>query len=527
MHAPDLFRADDRIGVLMFQSDTIGHPVIVMSHTDLALDEVSDPRRVGEEAHGWGEAAWTGDAVGVCWDGDPDGAGALRFREVDGLDGELGRRTDFAVENGPCMELVYAHGVYAMTWRHEDFDVDPAQVETMFAVMARSGELVSDPLTLTSADYPGRSPSLVATDEGFIVVVQVEGGLRMIDVDPMGAPRTDRVISLADMSFSSVAVRDDVLALLSLEGPADTRSLVFRIVTRGGRVLRERRIEAGAPTGAYPRIAARPEGWALVWTEGFRPSERAMMLSLDPAGAPLASRRTLYQGSHSGYGGPAMLSVDDAVYVALSHAGDEAPTGREGTYVQRWECSDPAEDMCRAQQAQAGDCAGEHVWGFRWTGDRCAPVVGCGSDCIGEDCNTLSRTQVACESDRAECAAIACPSTTASLATLCAPAELPSSTSHLLEVEIWGDGCPCTPQPRCRVEATGERELTVSFEQCADPVLDCECEPREPVRQPLTCVAPPLAAGEWTVRADGAEAVFVRVVAPWEMAAEGRVCAVE
>jgi hypothetical protein len=527
MHAPDLFRAGDRLGVLMFQSDTIGHPVVVLSHTDLTLDDVTGPRRVGEESHSWGEAAWTGDAVGVCWDGDPGGAGALRFRQVDGLDGDLGPRTDFEPPTGPCTELVYAHGVYGITWRQEHFDEEPARVETAVGVMTESGELVAEPTMIASDAYPGRSPSLVATDDGFLALVHVEDGLRMVRVDPRGSVVDDRLIALSSVSYTAAALRHDRLGLLSLAGPTDTRSLIFRIATLDGRVLVERRIEGGAPTSAYPRIAARPEGWALLWAESSRPSTRAMILSLDPDGVPLAPRRPLYDGTHSGYGGPSLLSIEESIYVGISHEGPEPPMGREGTYVQRWECSAPSEDLCRAQQAQPGDCDGDHVWGFRWTGDRCAPVVGCASDCIGADCDSLPSTRIACESDRAECDAIACPPTTASLARLCAPAQLSSSASRSIDVEIWTDGCPCTPRPRCRVEATGERELTLSFEQCADPVPDCECDPTEPVRRSLTCVLPPLAPGDWTLRADGAEPLTLTATPPWETPGSALICALE
>ncbi len=523
MHAPDLFLAGDQLGVLMFQSDTIRHPEIVLSHTDLHLEEVSAPRRVGEESHGWGEAAWNGERVGVCWDGDPDGAGALRFREIDGLDGALGPRADFGTETGPCTELVYAHGVYAMTYRSENFDVDPVQVETMLALVAETGEPIAEPMAMARGDYPGRTPSLVATEDGFLALVYEDAGLRMLGVDPRGEVTRDRTIPLP-VGYTAVALRDDRLGLVSLEGPSDTRALVFRIASLDGRVLFERPIEGGAPTTAYPRVAARPEGWALLWAEGYRPSEREIILSLDPDGVPLAARRTLYDGAHSGYGGPSVLSVDDTLYVGISHEGTEPPMGREGTYVQRWECGAPPEDLCRAQDARAADCDGERVWGFRWTGDRCAPVVGCESDCVGEDCMSLSRTEVACESDRIECPAIECPATTARLAQLCAPAQTPSMTSRVLDVAIWGDGCPCAPRPRCRVEVSGERELRLSFEQCADPTPDCACDP-EPVRWPITCVLPPLSPGEWVLRGDGAEPISMTVTAPWETPEGETVCA--
>ena len=240
-----------------------------------------------------------------------------------------------------------------------------------------------------------------------------------------------------------------------------------------------------------------------------------MILSLDPDGAPLAPRRVLYEGKHSGYGGPSVISVGDSIYVALTHAGEEVTPGREGVYLQRWRCTAPAPDPCEPQAAEAGDCAGTHVWGWRWTGTRCEAEVGCASDCIGADCGALSQSRHACEAERTECLIPACAPSSAALLELCIPSEILELSSTSVMLSAWVPGCECEPPPTCRVSVSAERELTVSLESCAERPPGCDCSAIDPVEGTVGCVLPPLARGEWTVRVAD-EAFPVRVRAPWE-----------
>ncbi|MCA9604866.1 MAG: hypothetical protein KC619_04705 [Myxococcales bacterium] len=526
MSAPDLFLAGDRLGVLVFESNVVAHPIVTLGHADLALTEVTDLRRVGEESHGWGEAAWTGDAVGVCWNGDPGGMSALRFREIEGLDGPLGPRTDFAIEDGPCMDLVFAHGVYAMTWRYQHWDEDPARVESVFALMSRVGELVSERMTLTSTAYPGRTPSIEVTDEGFLVAVNTDTGVRIVEVDALGRIQSDRAVDLPEAGYSAVALRGDEVGLFSLVGPPEARALVFTIVGRDGRVRHERRLEDGAPTTSYPRLVARPEGWALLWSQGSRPSERALILSVDPDGVPIAPRRVFYEGRHSSYGGPSLLSRGDSLYVAYAHPqADDPPYGRDAMYVERWDCTGAAVDLCRSQEAQAGDCDGDDVLGWRWDGEQCEAVIGCASDCVGADCGGLAITRFACESDRTECPrALECAPAAVTPSALCIPTEVTAGRATRFRFEAWIDACPCVPGPTCRVTPTESLELTVSLETCGDMAPECDCAPLPPVRRPIDCVLPPLAPGEWTVRGPDEASLGLLVRPSWEAAEPEETC---
>ncbi|RZO59744.1 MAG: hypothetical protein EVA89_14885 [Sandaracinaceae bacterium] len=517
MSAPDLVRAGDRLALVMFLSDTVRHPVVVMSHADLGLTEVTEPRRVGEESHGWAEAAWTGDALGLCWNADPGGPSALRFREVEGLDGPLGPRRDFAPEDGSCLDLAYADGRYAMIWRRLDFDVDPAQVDTMFAIIDRSGELVGEPVVLARADYPGVSASLLTTEEGFVSLTGLEDGVRVVALRRDGSVLRETTLPIEGAGYTAAALRGDRLALLSLEGPTETRRLVLRVFERGERLLHERVIEDGAPSASYPRVVARPEGFALLWAQGSRPTYRAMILSVDPDGRPLGPRRVLHEGQHSGYGGPSMVSVDgdvdDAVFVAMSRPPPDSPGAREAMHLERWDCA-PVEDACEAQDASPVRCDGEErVFGFAWTGESCAPVIGC--ECVGEDCDALVPTRGACESDREACPAPRCETADDAYVGLCASNDVEAGRA----TTIWVDALRCDrcAPPTCRVTPSGPGTLALHLEQCGD----CVCDGRP---ETIECALPPLAPGTWTLEGPGAARLTITARPYWERPTPERVC---
>jgi hypothetical protein len=524
MTAPDLFWTGDRVGVVFFHSDTDAHPVVDLSHVDLDLREVGTVRVVGEEAHGWGEGAWTGDAVGVCWNGDPGGRSALRFREVSGVDGSLGPRTDFDSQDGPCLDLAYAHGRYAMTWRFQHGETGEVVVDTVAQLIERDGTRVGPRIELASAPYPGMTSSIVAHPAGFVYVVATGDAIRVVRVDAGGAVRGDRTLPAPGASYAHADLRDGQLGILWFRGPVETRSLVFTLLDAELSPMSERVIEDGTPTVAYPRVLARPEGWVLVWGQGSRPTVRAMVLSLDRDGVPIAPRAVLHEGDNSSYGGPSLLSVDESVFVGLSHPQPETPGGREGLYVQRWDCVAEAADPCRTEDAQAGDCAGDHLWGFRWTGSGCEPVIGCASDCIGADCDRLAATRFACESDRRECMPAECPASGAAPEDACGPIEVAANRSSTLTLAITRDACHCIPSPTCRARASGPAELTLELVSCEVITPDCECAPGPTRRDDLLCVLPPMQPGTWTVRTPGGVPFELLVRPPWETPSEEHLC---
>lgn len=525
INAPDLFWTGERIGAVVFESRPVAHPIVSMTHVDRELEDVAPLRRVGEEAHGWGEATWTGEGVGVCWDGDPGGLGALRFREVERLDGPLGPRTDFEPGDGPCLDLVWAHGRYAMTWRVEHAEGDEVIVETAFQLFDRDRAPIGERHVLAAGPYPGHNGVIVPHPDGFLYVASTGDAVRIARADTSGRITRDVTLDAPHAVFAHADLREGRLAVLSLRGPRETRSLVLAILDQTLSPIAERVIEDGAPTASYPRVLARPEGWVLLWGQGSRPTIRTMVMSLDPDGVPLAPRRVLYEGNDSSYGATSPISVDDTVYVGISHPEPDDPTGREGVYVQRWDCDAPPDDPCRPQRAQAGDCDGERLWGWRWTGSQCEPVLGCDSDCVGSDCDRLAATRFACESDRSECGPRSCAPSPAVAERACGPVGVPSNQSSTVTLTAVVSACPCDPEPECRVTVSGPEQLALELVTCDEGVPECDCAPGPPGRRlDIPCRLPPMQAGTWTLHTPGGEPFELLVHPPWETPSDETLC---
>jgi hypothetical protein len=411
-----------------------------------------------------------------------------------------------------------------MTWRHQIEVEDEYVVDAVFQTMTRDGERIGERIHLGGGPYPGPTPFLLATEDGFLVGVHAEDHVRIVETDPRGHVTREATIDAPGVSYAVAAMRADRIALLSLSGPRETRSLELRILDRELSVLSTRVLEDGGPTASHPRIAARPEGWAAVWGSYSQPTERAWILSLDPDGRPLAPRRFLHPGRHSGYGGPSLLSTDSSLFVGLSHGPIDMPGARETAHVIRFDCEEPARDLCRAEEVRR-DCDDDEVAVPRWqfTGDRCEPVFICPRTC-GEDCEHLALTRFACESDHRECGLATCAPLSATLTRVCAPAEVPSATASVATVELPYAPCACMPPPSCSARVTGPSEVTLAVETCGGEISpDCDCAPVPPVPFELECVLPLLQPGEWTVRMDGASFPLV-VRAPWEEARADVTC---
>ena len=499
--------------MLAFAARTVAHPIVVMTSVDRALDGAPAPRQVGEEAHSWGEAAWLGDAVGICWDGDPGGFGALRMREIAGLDGALGPRRDFEPGDGPCMDLTWAHDRYGMTWRSER-DVDGIYtVDSVFQVFGRDGAPFGERIVLTTAPYPGRTPTVLADDDGFVVVTTMEDAIRVVRVSPGGIVLRDDTIGAASASYVAPALRDGELGMLILVGEPESRALLFSVFDASMDAEYLRVLEDGAPTASQPRLLARPEGWVAVWGVGSRPTDELMMLSVGPDLVPLAPRQVLYGAANSGYGGPSLLSVDESVYVGLSRFSDDAPGTRESVWVERWDCTEPPRDPCAPDDAVPdGRCSADHWLGYAWNGRTCEPVHGC--LCRGADCARLPVTRYECESDRTECPAASCGSLGASATELCGTREVAARTPSTVDLAFAVPGCLCA-EPRCRVLVSGPRELSLDVESCSEVAEPCDCTPPPDGAAHITCDLPPMQEGDWTLRMEGGLVPLV-VRPPWE-----------
>lgn len=505
-YAPDIFWSGERIGVVVSEDNAGGfeHGTVSATHTHPALTEaVRALRVVGEDSHGWGEAAWNGEGFGLCWSGDPAGQSGTHFREVSGLEGALGPRTYLGEGSEACFDMVFAHGRYALARRQLR---EGGRIETLVQVLGRDGVRAGEPLSMGTAEYPGHSATLGVTDSGFIAVSNVGEEVRLLRFDRDGVVTSDQRVGIPGI-FTSFASRGDQIALLTATGERETSPLLLTVLDESLRTVFSRSIADGAPTTSTPRVHAMAEGWLLVWGEGSRPSYRAMMLSLDEEGLPTAPRRVLYAGPHSDYGGPSIVSGGDATFVGISHQLPGTPDGgRQFTYVQRWTCGED-EDLCRAQDARAedaADCTRSVVLGWRFDGSACVPLFDCDTGCEGADCDHLAVSRFACESDRRECLdSRRCVMGALAVDEVCGPVQVSSERPSWLEAHFGGDASCVCEEPTCEVSVTGPFTLRASLAYCVDEVPDCDCgTPRE---HSTPCVLPPLAPGTWTLELDGRE----------------------
>lgn len=497
---PDLFWSGERIGVVVTDNniETGAHGVISSSHVSTDLSEVAPLRRVGEDTHGWGEAAWNGDGFGLCWSGDPGGVSALHFREVEGVDGALGERTNFGPRSSSCLALVFAHGIYVAAWRQS---ADEAR-DALVARVERDGSRPNEPFNLGGTESGSYSPRVRATESGFMVVTAMSGSIRFMRLDREANLVADSTVSLPGVGFVEFDVRGDELGVLAILGPREARRLEFLHFDSNFELVRSREILDGAPTATYPRILARPEGWLLVWAEGSRPSYQAMMLSLDPLGVPLAPRRTLYVGQNSNYGGADLLAVGESTFVAIAHNLRETPeAGRQYAHLQRWDCTADARELCAPQDIVGpGDCPEPALLGWRWDGEACVPAYTCGS-CVAEHCAEVAPSLFACESDHLECLPPPrCEPEEAPVNEVCGAVEVPSGQPSWLDVGYGGETpCPCY-RPTCTVSPVGEFQLQATLQYCPEDVTDCACVTPPPPQPTVRCEIPALAPGTWNIR---------------------------
>lgn len=512
-YAPDIFDALGRIGVVVSEDNAGGfvHGTVSWTDTDSTLSEPPRTLRVaGEDSHGWGEAAWNGEGFGLCWSGDPAGENGTHFREVSRADGSLGPRTYLGAGSEACLDLVFAHGRYALARRHRQED---GMIESRVQVLGRDGVTQGEPFSLGATEYPGSSVTLASTDSGFIAVSSVQENVRILRFDRDARITSDERVPIGG-TFTSFALRGDQIGFLTVGGERDASGLLFTILDEALRVVSSRRIADGAPTTSTPRVHARPEGWMLVWGEGARPSYRAMVLPIDAEGRPTAPRRVLHAGPHSGYGGPSLISVGETTFVGISHQRPGEEDGaRQFTYVQRWMCV-PAEEMCRPQEARtdgSADCARSQILGWRFDGEACAPVFACDSACVGADCDRLAVSRFACESDRRECLVEhSCEAATLTVDEVCGPTQVLSESPSWLETHFGGDDTCVCEAPACQVSVAGPFTLHATLTYCIDEVPDCDCADPRPASTP--CVLPPLAPGVWTVEFEGRGPVTVESV---------------
>jgi hypothetical protein len=405
--APRIFWTGSELAVTMFASSGggYGHSYVGISSVPADLSSHTPLRSIGEESHGWGEVAPTGDGFGLCWHADPgyDSATYFRRHAMDGT--PVTTWSPFDPDGEACLALVHAGGRFAVAWRHWNVEGEESFIDSRVGVLDGSGTLVATPIDLgIRQEYPGRTPLLAANGPEFLVGWPASDGVELHRLTADGAPTLLGTLPATGAVNGKLAVADDRLALAWLSGERDHRGLRFQVF---GTDLRPREeplwIEEDGAGASNADVVPVPDGWVLLWHRGSYPDEQvAMVLHLDPDGLPREPRRTLYVGVNSGYGGPSGAAVDDELFVGLSHYPDGS--GLEQVFVRRFDCVPGERDVCAAQDADIPvRCADELALGWKWDGSQCLELRGCETDCVGADCDRLARSRWDCLSDRQLC----------------------------------------------------------------------------------------------------------------------------
>lgn len=405
-HAPELGWDGEQLGLVVFESDgDIPHPVV--SATRVAADlSVAEPLRVvGEESHSWGEAAWDARAgFGLCWNGDPGGAGRTMFRFRDRDGGELAPRLDLDADGGACEGLARARDRWGAVWRHGRGE---GGISMRAAVIDDRGVVVGAPIDLDEPTaYPGRSALIAADGDGFVVAVPREGaGLELTRITRDGRASARALIDAPLARYGAIAVHDDgTIGLAIRDGGRDEGGLRFvRVGPDLERLPRETLLVSIGRGVRHPRLVAMPDGWAVLWVEqreSASPASAAVLAHLDRDGVPREPRRILVEGANSGYGGPSVVAHADGLHVAIARPPDPDMHAPEQVFVTRLECERPAADPCAPQDARSSgdDCV--ELTGHAWDGASCVPVV-CG--CIGADCDRIAALEAECVADHPTC----------------------------------------------------------------------------------------------------------------------------
>jgi hypothetical protein len=403
--APDLVWTGSDVGVVVAEMDgDIGHPVVSMTRVAPDLASQTPLRVIGEESHGWGEAAWTGEALGLCWHTDPGWVGRTALRLLDRDGNALGGRVDLDFEGEACLDLVYGSNMFLAAWRHSVWVDEDYLIDSRIQLLDGDGTPAAEPVDLGRSEYPGYSPSSVFDGSRFIAAMAADDGIELTWVETSGEISRHESLDAPGAAFAALGERDGWIALFWTRGPRDERGLVFQVFDEALRPQSELLIAADGSGSGHPEIVPAADGWVLAWYQGPSDDPLAMVLHLDERGNVMEPRRAMVVGPNSEYGGPALLSVDNMLFAALSYPPDFM-SGHEQVHLLRYECTPGQYDICAYQEAEIPVVCDDPVTiGWRYTGgDRCEKLVGCPGDCVGADCAWLARTEWDCLADRQHC----------------------------------------------------------------------------------------------------------------------------
>jgi len=403
---PRAYWNGETLGVLMFETWPFGpHAYIGLVNVEPDLSSSSTPRLVGEEAHGWAEPAWTGEALGLCWHPDPGMVGRTSFRLVDRDGNALGDRVDIDFDGEACTGLAYGGGRFLMAWRHWASVDDDLQVISRIQLLDGAGSPLGEPVDLVQTDYPGATPALAWTGSEFLVALAMDDiELRWISLEGV-VLRREQVDGGPGARYLRMALSEDgSIALAWLTGEYGERGLHFGIYDPGlTPLVSDFVVLPDGSDASLPDIRRAGSGWVIVWQEGPWDDSVAMLLHVDAQGLPEAPRLVLHDGANSSYGGPIAVPVGRELFVAISYPPSPGDSW-EQIHVLKFLCAPGSTDICGPQDAAVTvSCDDPATLGWRWTGSTCEELTGCEGDCTGEDCARLSRTEWDCRSDRQLC----------------------------------------------------------------------------------------------------------------------------
>jgi hypothetical protein len=407
--APQLFWNGSEVGVVPMDSGgDWTHIFVGLINVAPDLSSQSDEIMVGEESHGWGEPAWTGEALGLCWHSDPGMVGRTAFRLLDREGGQIGPRADLDYDGEACLDLAFGAGRFLASWRHwtqvgEDFLVD-----TRIQMLDGQGNPHGEPMDVARNDYPGPSPSLIYNGSEFLAAIGQNDEVRIRWINAEGQVVREQAFSAPMAAHCAVAQQGDRIAVAWATGERYQRDLHVRVFDTALLPVAGEFIIAPEGAGAAdPDLHAGPDGWVLTWYQGPSTNENeisaAYLLHLDLDGMPRQPRLVLHEGPNSGYGGPDMAVNGTDLWVGISHYPSASP-GWEQVFVLRYGCAEGTMDICAPQDASLPVvCDDGMPLGWKWNGTGCEELVGCETDCVGADCDSLALTEWDCRADRFFC----------------------------------------------------------------------------------------------------------------------------
>ena len=401
--APDLHWNGGEVGVALMESggDT-GHSFVSLVNVLPDLTAQGSLQMIGEESHGWGETAWTGDALGLCWHSDPGFVGRTGFRLHDRNGAALIERVDLDLEGEACLDLAFGGGRFLAAWRHVEQVGTEFMVDPRLQVLDSGGLPVGETLSLERSLYPGFRPSIAHDGEQFVVAMAAGDRIDLSWLSPDGEITRTESLPMA-ASFTDAAVGDGGIALAWLSGEQGLRGLTLSFLDQDFQITSTLVVSPEGTGAGHPDLIPVDDGFFLAWYQGPDDDPAAMLLHVDPTGFPREPRIVMHEGPNSGYGGPALLSAGSSLYAGVSYPPPDS-SYFEQVHLLWFDCVPGERDVCAPQVAALPVVCPDPVsLGWKWDGSACVELVGCAADCEGEDCGRLARTDWECAADRRFC----------------------------------------------------------------------------------------------------------------------------